>query len=106
MESVKDPLCFMLQQVRWREVGYWPADKLGLAKHRGPELPGPGIDILENVFVNCLQVGSVEVSSGGLHPQFVHSGAAVQRLEGREVFRVPDARNISKNVRSRIEIRV
>jgi hypothetical protein len=106
MEPVKNPLSLIFQQVGRRKVGYRTPGELGLAEQGRPELAGPEIDILENVFVNCLQVADVEVASGRLEPQLIHSRTAVQRLERDEIFSVPNAGNVSKDVRSRIEIRV
>ena len=54
MKPLQNPLRFMFQQVGRRKVGYWTPGKLGLAEQSRPELTGPGIDVLENVFVNCL----------------------------------------------------
>lgn len=106
MEPVKNPLRLMFQQVGRCKVGYRTPGELGLAEQGRPELTGPEINILENVFVNCLQVADVEDASRRLEPQLIHSRTAVQRLERDEIFPVPNARNVSKYVRARIEIRV
>ena len=106
MDPVKNPLRLMLQQVGRCKVGHRTPVELGLAEQGRSELTGPEINILENVLVNCLQVADVEVASGRLEPQLIHSRTAVQRLERDEIFPVPNAGNVSKDVRSRIEIRV
>lgn len=106
MEPVKNPLRLMFQQVGRCKVGYRTPRELGLAEQGRPESTGPDVNILENVFVNCLQVAGVEVASGRVEPQLIHSRTAVQRLERDEIFPVPNAGNVSKDVRSRIEIRV
>lgn len=106
MEPVKNPLRLMFQQVGRCKVRNPTADELGLAEQGRPELTGPEINILENVFVNCLEVAHVEVARARLEPQLIHSRTAVQRLERGELFCVRNARNVFKDVRSRIEIRV
>lgn len=106
MEPVKNPLRLVFQQVGRRKVGYRPPGELGLAEQGRPESTSPDINILENVFVNCLQIADVEVPSGRLESQLIHSRTAVQRLERDEIFGAPNAGNVSKDVRSRIEIRV
>ena len=106
MEPVKNPLRLMFQQVGRCKVGYRPPGELGFAEQSRPELTGPEINIPENIFVNRFQVADIEVASGGLEPQLIRSRTAVQRLERDEIFPVPNAGNVSKDVRSRIEIRV
>ena len=103
-DAPKNPLRFMSQQVGRRKVGYRTPGKLRLAEQRRPELTRPGRP------GKCI----CELPSGGrrqscqqlAEAQLIHSGVAIQRLERDESFRAADAGNVSKNVRSRIKIRV
>jgi hypothetical protein len=51
-------------------------------------------------------VGSIEASRKRFKLQFINSGTGIEYFEGGKLLRIADAGNVSKNVRSVIQIRV
>ncbi len=64
-EFAEDPLCFVGDALGWV---VWDASVPGVGLH-GADLAGPVVDVLQQVVVNVLQVGEVEVARDGLSGQ-------------------------------------
>jgi len=83
MEPLEDPIRLTFEQAGRRKPGGRLPKVFSLSQRGCAEFPRPCKDVLENVFVNGLQVRGVIPARNWILQEFICAGSGMEGFEGR-----------------------
>src|ERR1017187_1641983 len=105
-QRVKYSLCLVFQYVWWCKPGGWLSQAFCFSQHRRAEFPSPREDILKHPSVNRFQMRDIKLADDWCPLDLVNALSCLGRFKRGQLLSAAKAGDVSKDVRSRIQVRV